>query len=102
MSNVLKEWHPLNVDNDRLELVKSHNSFSSSYFDEPDTLKKFVAYCRDFFKKDIKIKISGKTLDEKVKSQENEPSNSVDSDDAELPSHVQNVLHVFQGKIIRR
>jgi DNA polymerase-3 subunit gamma/tau len=101
MSNVLKEWRLLNFAGDTLELAKGSNSFSSSYLDERERLDKLISYCRDFFKRDIKIRIVANRENNQKKTAlpEKEKSNSSEKKYAELPRPVQDILETFQGKI---
>jgi DNA polymerase-3 subunit gamma/tau len=101
MANVLKEWHFLNLTNDTLEMACGGNSFSTGFFDESDRIEKLAGYCGDFFKRDIKIKI---VKQEKLKIKRTNPPKKEAirpgvTKDSHLPSHVQEVLDIFQGEI---
>jgi len=101
MANVLKEWHFLNLTHDTLEIAGGRNHFSTSYFDEKERMEKFIAFCRDFFNRDIKIKIV-KTIEKKPKRPrlpEKEESKTEENKMSHLPSHVREVLEIFQGEI---
>jgi len=101
MANVLKEWQLLNLANDTLEMANGGSSFSSSYLDEPERLEKLKGYCRDFFKRDIKVKINKQQPVRNdhgtppVEKKSKEPGEKV----AELPPHVQDVLQIFKGEV---
>jgi len=101
MANVLKEWLLLNLAGDTLELVKGSNSFSSSYLDEQERLDKLISYCRDFFERDIKIRIVANRENNQKETAlpEKEKSNSSAKEYADLPPPVQDILETFQGKI---
>jgi DNA polymerase-3 subunit gamma/tau len=101
MANVLKEWHFLNLLNDTLELACGGNPFSTGYFDEPDRIEKLAGYCKDFFKRDIKIKIVKQKKNEiqKTSLPKKEETSPGVIKDSQLPSHVQEVLKIFQGEI---
>jgi DNA polymerase-3 subunit gamma/tau len=92
MSNVLKEWHLHNVTDDSLEIATVNSSFSSSYFDEPDRLNMLTDYCRDFFKRDVKIAIV------RNRQKDNKEIDSVSSS-PDQPQSVQEILQVFNGEI---
>jgi DNA polymerase-3 subunit gamma/tau len=101
MANVLKEWHFLNLLNDTLELACGGNPFSTGYFDEPDRIEKLAGYCKDFFKRDIKIKIVKQKKNEiqKTSLPKKEETSPGVIKDSQLPSHVQEVLKIFQGEV---
>jgi hypothetical protein len=101
MANVLKEWHFLNLLNDTLELACGGNPFSTGYFDESDRIEKLAGYCKDFFKRDIKIKIvkQKKKKIQKTSLPEKEETSPGVIKDSQLPSHVQEVLKIFQGEV---
>jgi len=101
MANVLKEWHLLNLANDTLEIANGGNSFSSSYLDEPERLEKLKGYCRDFFKRGIKVKIKKQPLvhnDHGAPPVEKKPQEQGEKV-TELPPHVQDVLQIFKGEV---
>lgn len=101
MANVLKEWHFLNLSDDTLELGRGGNSFSTGFFDEPDRKEKLVAYCKDFYNRDIKIKIVQHHKNKIAKSSvpDKTASGPGEKDSSPLPSHVQEVLEIFQGEV---
>jgi DNA polymerase-3 subunit gamma/tau len=101
MANVLKEWHFLNLLNDTLELACGGNPFSTGYFDESDRIEKLAGYCKDFFKRDIKIKIVKQKKNEiqKTSLPKKEETSPGVIKDSQLPSHVQEVLKIFQGEV---
>ncbi|MFC1863264.1 DNA polymerase III subunit gamma/tau [Thermodesulfobacteriota bacterium] len=103
MFNLLKEWSFDRIEKDNLIIVRGGNSFSSSYLDEPDNLDKFTRYCRDFFKRDIKVKITGEIVKNnnygKQEPREEGKKSEVKSKYEDLPQPVQEVLQVFQGEI---
>jgi DNA polymerase-3 subunit gamma/tau len=102
MANVLKEWHLLSLTDQTLEIGGGINSFSSSYLEEPERLKKLADYCRGFFKKDINIKIvkdrgPGGTIAEPVKK---EKFSSKKKRYTDLPQPVQDILQIFKGEVV--
>jgi hypothetical protein len=101
MANVLREWHLLSLTEDTLEIARGNNSFSSSYLDEQERLNKFVGYCRDFFKRDLKIKIVDNrgNNNEKINFPREEKLHSTGKKYSDLPRPVQDILQVFQGEI---
>ncbi len=101
MANVLKEWHFLNLTNETLEMACGGNPFSTGFFDESDRMEKLAGYCGDFFKRDIKIKIvkQDKNKIEKTSLPKKEETSPGVIKDSHLPSHVQEVLEIFQGEV---
>jgi DNA polymerase-3 subunit gamma/tau len=101
MANVLREWRLLGLTGDTLEVARGNNPFSSSYLDEPERLNKLVSYCREFFKRDLKIKIvdDRKDNDEITEVAKEESSNYKKKKYSDLPQPVQDILQIFQGEI---
>ncbi|MBN1849893.1 MAG: DNA polymerase III subunit gamma/tau [Deltaproteobacteria bacterium] len=100
MANVMKEWHVKEFKDNTLELIKGTSSFSSTYLDDSDRLERLTGYCRDFFSRDIVIRIINgnpnhtKTIQsQKVRGDINQGLHS------EIPAPVQEVIRVFKGKI---
>lgn len=90
--NILKDWKILKLTEDTIEIAKGTGSFSSGYFDDKDQFNQLTNYSRDFFQRDIRIKIAaGKQplLQTKLATK----------DDSDLPAPVQDILQMFQGKI---
>lgn len=100
MANVLKEWRFLRLKGETLEILRGDNPFSSSYLDEPERLNKFIDYCREFFKRDLEIKIvDDKKKDERIDVQERDGVNVKQKEHPALPKTVQDILQIFQGEI---
>jgi hypothetical protein len=101
MSNVLKEWQLKSFSGDTLEIVRGGSSFSSVYLDDPERLDKLTGYCRDFFKRDIEIKITGDRKNNNkgvVRSSQGKEDEKREKN-PDLPRPVQEVMKVFQGEI---
>ena len=101
MFKVLKDWQVLNMAEGTLEIAKSNQSFSSSYFDDNERQSKLSDYCRDFFQRDLRIKIVANNQappkkEPLSKAKAPEPK-SIEHPD--LPPPVQDILHMFQGEI---
>jgi DNA polymerase-3 subunit gamma/tau len=103
MFNVLKEWSFEKITKDNLIIKRGGNSFSSSYLDEPENFDKFTRFCMDFFKRDLKINITGEIEKNgnyrKPEAQAEGKKDKAKSKYADLPQPVQEVLQVFQGEI---
>jgi hypothetical protein len=85
-----------------MKIAKGSQSFSSTYFEDPEKLKQLSNFCQDFFKRNIKVRIVGNSHSFLQK----QPSDSVEKRKPEakvqsdLPTPVQDILHMFQGEII--
>jgi DNA polymerase-3 subunit gamma/tau len=100
MSNVLKEWRFMRLKGKTLEIARGDNPFSSSYLDEPERLDKFIEYCREFFKRDLIIKIvDDKKKDEIINALEREEAHYKQKKHSDLPQPVQDILQIFQAEI---
>lgn len=93
MANVLRDWPVLSAGGDMIEIGKGRNHFASAYFDETERFQKLTEFCRDFFKRNVKIKLTPQKEEEKDKPPQTE------SNRATLPPPVQDVLDIFQGEV---
>jgi hypothetical protein len=70
------------------------------YLDDEERIEKLTNYCSDFFKKDIKIKVTGNATPSR-----GEQSGMIKKKEAkarqyaEMPKQVQDVLDIFKGEI---
>ena len=99
--NILKDWQLIKLTEKIIEIAGSSQSFSSTYFDDPERYSQLEDYCRDFFKTDIRVRIINnnrpRTLERsESKAKHPEPEAKEHSD---LPPPVQDILHMFQGEI---
>ncbi|MGD9031974.1 MAG: DNA polymerase III subunit gamma/tau [Desulfobacteraceae bacterium] len=100
MANVLKEWRFLRLKGQTLEIARGDNPFSSSYLDEPERLDKFIDYCREYFSRDLIIKIvDDKKKDERIDAPDREETHYKQKEHSDLPQPVQDILQIFQGEI---
>lgn len=101
MANVLKEWRLVSLTDDTLEIAKGDNSFASGYLDEPERLNKLASYFREFFERDVKIKIvdDRQFNNERLDFQGEGKTDSKEKKYSDLPRPVQDVLQIFQGEI---
>jgi hypothetical protein len=102
MFNILKDWHFRKLTEKTMEIAKGSQSFSSNYFEDMDRYNELTHYCRDFFGRNIKVRIIGNSeVLPKTKSpadaEQRKPEAKSRSD---LPPPVQDILHMFQGEII--
>ena len=95
MANILKDWPLLQASGHTVEIGKGGSSFSSAYLDEPERFRKLVEFCRDFFKRDVQIKIAP----HKEKRESEDKPSQEESKRPDLPPPVQDVLDIFQGTV---
>ena len=104
MFNVLKEWEFQGLTTETLEIAKGNQSFSSSYFDDKDRYAQLSSFCRDFLKRDIRKNIvSGNRQISKKKPSSDETQHQASETEKRsgLPQPVQDIIHTFQGEIIK-
>ncbi|MBW2216908.1 MAG: DNA polymerase III subunit gamma/tau [Deltaproteobacteria bacterium] len=104
MFNVLKDWEFRDLTTKTLEIAKSNQSFSSSFFDDKDRYVQLSSYCRDFFKRELRINIvPGNRQVSKKNPTSNEKQHQASGTEkhSDLPQPVQDILHTFQGEIIK-
>lgn len=101
MANVLKEWRLHRLSGQTLEITRGSSPFASSYLDEPDRLNKFIEYCREFFKRDVKIRITDDKKANEIgrEALPREAPQTMKKRHSDLPQPVQEILQVFQGEI---
>jgi DNA polymerase III subunit gamma/tau len=95
MVNVLKDWPVLRTSGHMIEIGKGKNPFTSAYLDEPERFQKLTEFCRDFFKRDVQIKISPQENEEPAK----EKTHQAGPKNPDLPPTIQDVLDIFQGEL---
>jgi DNA polymerase III subunit gamma/tau len=100
MSKVLLEWKFKDFAGSSIELVRGESSFSSVYLDDEERMEKLTAYCREFFGRDVRIRIIGNGPVNKA-----EPPRTAAKDESrtrqygDMPQPVQDVLKIFNGEI---
>jgi len=101
MANVLKELPLVNATHDTVEISRGDNSFSSSYLDDSERFDRLAAYCRDFFKRAVKIKLVGSVpkSTEKTAVRKKAQPGPLTKKRTDLPPPVQSVLEIFQGEV---
>ena len=60
---ILKDWHFKALTEDFLEIENGNQKFSSEYFEEQDKRDQLAEYCRTFFKRDMRVKITAKPIE---------------------------------------
>ena len=105
---ILKDWQLTKLTEDLLEIENGNHKFSSGYFEEQEKLDQLAEHCRTFFQRDIRVKIKVKPQESNLKkdSASNKNKNISASESVELPPEVrdvaQNVLDIFEGKLINK
>jgi DNA polymerase-3 subunit gamma/tau len=98
MANVLRDWPLLDAEGDTLRLGRGGNAFSAAYLDEPERYERLAEYCRDYFKRDVKISIVDAPKPKKGKKDPETAGKSRKSATETLPQPVQDVIEAFQGE----
>ena len=102
MHAILKDWKLNLLEKDQLEIAGEKHSFSSTYFDDKDRYNQLVNFCSEFFDRNIQVKISFRNSDP-ISQQKEAAKISSEANKTEmtnLPPPVQDVLDLFQGKIV--
>jgi DNA polymerase III subunit gamma/tau len=100
MSKVLGEWKLKDFSGNSIGLLRGESSFSSVYLDDEERMEKLTSYCREFFGRDVKIRINGNAVANKT-----EPPKGSARDESrtrqygDMPRPVQDVLRIFNGEI---
>lgn len=102
--NILKDWEVSRLTEKTLEIIKSRQSFSATYFDDTERYNQLSEYCRDFFQRDIKIKLVNNNQPslqtERPAREESSVSETTKFSGSSQP--VQDILDVFHGEIKER
>ena len=101
--SILKEWKLLKMTDEILEIESGNQSFSSKYFDDKERYDQLVNYCREFFKKDLKVRI---IVNQHAPARtQKEPTEKVLRGemprDSKLPKTAREVLNLFEGQIMK-
>ena len=101
MANILKEWRLHGLNSDVLEISRGASAFSSSYLDEPERLGRLADYCREFFGREIKIKIVANNVEGNPGEGQPKESTPIEAEQnpVEAAPPVRNVLEIFEGQI---
>ena len=101
--SILKEWQVLKLTGETLEIESGNQSFSSKYFDDKERYEQLINYCREFFQKDLQVKI---IVNHHAPARtQKEPKKKVlrrqASEDSKLPQTAQEILNLFEGQIMK-
>ena len=99
--NILKDWEFINISKGLLEIAKSSQAFSSSYFDDKDRYEQLVSFCRDFFEPDMRVKIVSvnRPVHQNVQELKIHAPVTQPQRHSDLPEPVQEILSMFDGEI---
>jgi DNA polymerase-3 subunit gamma/tau len=92
--NVLKDWRLLRLTEKTLEIEKGSRSFSSAFFDDSERYNQLSNYCRDFFQRNIQVKIADN-------NKRTPPQQGLSSGERhpDLSPPIKDILQMFQGEI---
>ncbi len=93
MANILKEWKPSTINEDKMELPYGKGSFTASYFDDPEHFGQLVDYAHEFFHSNFEVVL--KKQDDTTGAE-----NGIKED--EVPQQLSDILDIFEGKIVSR
>ena len=97
--SVLKDWEFLDLSGNLLEIKSGRPSFSSTFFDDPQRYAQLTDYCRRFFEKEVRIKITPADPDPAVTSPEPAPASNPASE-PDLPPTAHQVMDLFEGSVV--
>jgi hypothetical protein len=102
MFNILKDWQIQKLTETILEVAKDDQCFSSAYFEDPEKYDQLSGYCRDYFQRDITLRIVENCQPSSPKDSSLDGAGQVQKAEKhpDLPTSVQDILRMFQGKII--
>jgi len=101
--SILKDWRPLKLTEDALEIEGQTESFSSRYFDDPERYTQLMAHCREFFGREMKITLSAhgrSSPDPPKQTTEKKAVKGPQREDDTLPRTAQDVLNLFDGHMM--
>ncbi len=106
---ILKDWHVKKISSELLLIENGDHKFSAEYFDEQEKRDQLTELCRAFFRRNIEVKFSQRPLSHDSKNAGSEKkgdqeANAVRSSDLppEIRDTAQNVLDIFEGKLINK
>ncbi len=101
MAKVLGQWRFRGIRSDVLHIERARNAFSATYLDDQEHLMRFTELAREFFGKEVKVRISANTdvPAERAKKGESGAIEKKSKSRKDLPRPVQDVLTMFQGEL---
>ncbi|MDZ7700332.1 MAG: DNA polymerase III subunit gamma/tau [Deltaproteobacteria bacterium] len=98
--SVLKEWECRRLEENVLEIKSGTHAFSSSYFDDPQHYDQLTAYGREFFDRNIRIRMIPGDSNAKAPLPEPRPDKHKPLSNPDLPPTVHQVVEMFEGRIV--
>jgi len=98
--SVLKEWECRRLEENLLEIRSGTHAFSSAYFDDPQHYDQLMAYGREFFDRDIRIKMIPGDANTKAPLPEPRPDKHKPLGNPDLPPTAHQILEMFEGRIV--
>jgi DNA polymerase III subunit gamma/tau len=101
MANVLGQWRFKGVDSGFLDIERGPSLFSADYLDDQERLDRFTALVREFFGRELRVRISGRPAGpaKKVEVEESAGGAGKPKGGKDLPRPVQDVMSIFQGEL---
>ncbi|WP_051185020.1 DNA polymerase III subunit gamma/tau [Desulfatiglans anilini] len=100
MGNILKDWTCRSIGEHEVELVKSRQPFTASYFEDADHVGQLSDHMEAFFRRRLKIRIIDSP--DRVLKPDSPPPRSESSSRkryAHVSPPVQDILNIFEGRI---
>jgi len=93
MYNILKEWNPPAITEDKMEFPYGTGSFTASYFEDPEHFSQLSGYAHEFFHPNFKVVFSKHNgLSGTYKARKTD----------QVPDQVSDILDIFEGKIVNQ
>ena len=101
MANVLRNWSFQRMAGGILEIAKGDSSFSSTFLDDPDRLKRLTDYAREFYGREVQIRVVPESGAPQAAAPPAEKRNALpERKTHDLPGPVQDVLEIFKGEVV--
>ncbi|MBN1276422.1 MAG: hypothetical protein JXA35_02935, partial [Deltaproteobacteria bacterium] len=105
MCSILKDFSLLRLTDEILEVETGKRSFASGYFQDKDRFEQLSAYCREFFKRDMRVIFSsgGEPGSRTGQSPDSKPDDGTKMGlkESDMSEAVQDVLDLFKGEIVQ-
>ena len=96
MYNMLKSWNMLSITENRVDLSAGNGHFAANYFNDRERFAQLSKYCREFFERDVKVKI---VADSSNISKPGVTSGDSKKKKTDISSSVQDIIDIFHGEI---
>lgn len=92
MYTVLRECRLIEETDKSIEIERSSSQFSIRYLKDPENMAKLNSFCREYYKKEMRITV-------KVPTEVTPKKEPVQAKKQEIPQAVREVLSVFKGEL---